>query len=148
MSTKEMPNQNGTSGTRSRGRPKGLTRREGVSPGTPPVEYRIWLAALLKSPRHQMAFKRVLEDENHVGFIAATKHAAAYAHGLPIQSVEVKDTTPAPPLAAVAERVLGALPALLHVLAPDQAARARVVAAIAAAESAEPEDADYEVVDP
>lgn len=140
MPDKELPAQ-----TRSRGRPKGLTRHEGVSPGTPPVEYRIWLAALLRSPRHQMAFKRVIENEEHPGFLTATKHAAAYAHGLPIASVEVKDITPPAPLTQVAERVLTALPALLTLLPAAQSAQARQLAAIRGLEVIA--DADAEVVE-
>lgn len=78
--------------------------------------YKTWLASLLHSPKHQKEFVAVIENADHPAFIPATKHAAAYAHGLPIQAVQVQDTTPRNALAgeALAELLLHALPLLLQ----------------------------------
>ena len=97
-------------------------------------EYRVWLASALKERRHQTAFLGVLRNPKHPQFIAATKHAAAYAHGLPLQSVVVADVTPPAPISEVLPRLVQALPALVAALQPAQAVRAQLVAAIQAAE--------------
>lgn len=78
--------------------------------------YKTWLASLLHSPKHQKEFVAVIQNADHPAFIPATKHAAAYAHGMPVQSVQVQDTTPPKALAgeALAELLLHALPLLLQ----------------------------------
>lgn len=58
--------------------------------------YRIWLKTLVDSPKHRAEFQRILEDGDHPQFIPATKHAAAYAVGLPTQKVEVADASAEP----------------------------------------------------
>lgn len=76
------PFQRGTDARRGRGPEKGAPNA-----GSPTKVYKMWLAARLADPKHQMAFIRALNDDQHPAFAAATKHAAAYAHGAPAQSV-------------------------------------------------------------
>lgn len=84
--------------------------------GNTSTAYKLWLTSLLQSPKHQKAFVSTIQDPAAPQFLAATKHAAAYAHGLPIQAVQVQDTTPRNALAgeALAELLLHALPLLLQ----------------------------------
>ena len=107
-------------------------------PGTVPTAYKIWLGAMLDSEKHRKAFAKALEDEKSPQFIAATKHAAAYAHGMPTQAIEVKDTTPDREMTGeeIGRRVLATLPGLIQTLPRDVQERAQLLAALNAVETA------------
>lgn len=66
--------------------------------GDKPKAYKLWLASLLDSQKHREEFARAIEDRSDPAFMAATRHAAEFAHGKPAQRVEVEDTTPAKPV--------------------------------------------------
>jgi hypothetical protein len=69
---------------------------------------------LLSQKNHQSAFKRALFKDTHPHFMSATKHAAAYAEGLPIQPTV--DLTPQQPAQLTASALLDAIPRLLGIL--------------------------------
>jgi hypothetical protein len=76
--------------------------------------YRTWLSALLSQKQHQAAFRRAITKDRHPHFMMATKHAAAYAIGLPVQPMV--DLTPREPVSLTAGQLLDALPRLVQVL--------------------------------
>lgn len=83
---------------------KGRTR--GLRSGNPgnkgggrhPKTYKLWLASLLDSEKHREEFAKAIEDRSDPAFMAATRHAAEFAHGKPAQRVEVEDKTPDRPV--------------------------------------------------
>ena len=103
-----------------------LPRATSRSGGRKPFEYREWLRGLLHDPRHQRAFHTVLTNPKHPHFIAATKHAAAYAEGLPIQPT-VDLTPPDRRVLPVAE-ILAVLGGTTQ--PPERAARLKMLEAI------------------
>lgn len=113
-------------------------KRGGTTPpgGSKPQTYKMWLAHLLTSEKHRQAFTATLEDASHPQFLAATKHAAAYAHGMPTQAIEVKDTTPDREMTGedVRQRLLGSIPILLQTLPGDAMERAKFLAGLKQAE--------------
>jgi hypothetical protein len=106
--------------------------------GDKPKTYKLWLASLLDSEKHRKEFAATMEDRNTPAFIAATKHAAAYAHGMPTQAIEVKDTTPDKEMTGedVRRRLLGAVPALIQTLPGNAQERAQLLADLKAVETA------------
>ena len=56
-------------------------------------EYKLWLATLLRSQRHQREYIRIMEDGDHPAFMAATKHAADHGVGKPVEHIQVEDIT-------------------------------------------------------
>jgi hypothetical protein len=78
------------------------------------AEYQVWLRALLQAKGHRSAFKTALTHDKHPHFAFATKHAAAYAIGLPVQPMV--DLTPREPVSLTATQLVDALPRLVRVL--------------------------------
>lgn len=74
-----------------------LSRRGGKRPGAgrKPNEYKTWLGRLLDSPEHREAFEAEIKGMGtEKGFAFATRHAAAYHHGLPAQTIQGPDGGP------------------------------------------------------
>ena len=112
-------------------------KRGGTTPpgGSKPQTYKLWLAHLLTSERHRKEFTATIQDASHPHFMAATKHAAAYAHGLPTQVIELPAQNPDAVLTGeqIAERVWQRLEQLAQVAPQDR--RLQVVASIQGAEA-------------
>ena len=93
-------------------------------PGGVPTGYRFYMRDIIDSKQHRDEFRRVMENADHPAFMAATKHAAAYAEGLPVQRVEVQDS---PQEAESGEtrfaRLAAAVPLLLMLMPGDQRAQ-------------------------
>jgi hypothetical protein len=96
--------------------------------GRPAFDYKAWLSALLSHKNHQSAFKRALFRDTHPHFMTATKHAAAYAEGLPVQPTV--DLTPQQPTQLTAQQLLEAIPRLVNVLPGDAQGKAKLLKAI------------------
>ena len=63
--------------------------------GRPRGTYREWLTALLERDDHQQVFEAALRGElGDKAFAFATKHAAAYGHGLPAVTIQGPDGGP------------------------------------------------------
>jgi len=98
------------------------------TPGRRTSAYRAWLSRLLSEKNHQSAFKRAITKDTHPHFINATKHAAAYAEGLPTQPIQ--DVTPQAPAHIAATALLEAIPRLLGILPRSVEAKARLLAVL------------------
>jgi len=83
-------------------------------PGRRSTAYKAWLSRLLSEKTHQAAFRRAITKDKHPHFMAATKHAAAYAEGLPVQPTV--DLTPKEPAHLAAQQLAEALPRLVALL--------------------------------
>ena len=101
-------------------------------PGPRPDWYREWLGRLLREKRHKSAFTRAITKDRHPAFMPATKHAAAYAIGLPVQPT--MDVTPPEYKAAPVVAILAALgdPQARALVAqhPELGARTRMLDAV------------------
>ena len=87
----------GPQDAKPRQKPKPPKGRGGPRPGSgrKPNEYKAWLGKLLDSPEHRAAFEREIQGQGtDKGFAFATKHAAAYAKGLPAQPITGPDGEP------------------------------------------------------
>lgn len=104
--------------------------------GPKPQTYKLWLASLIESEKHRLEFTAVMENKDHPAFMAATKHAAAYAVGMPTQTIEVRPADPDADLTgeAVRSRLLTAIPILLQMLPGNALERATFLAGLKQAE--------------
>jgi hypothetical protein len=98
-------------------------------------EYKVWLSALLSHKHHQSAFKRAMFKDSHPHFMTATKHAAAYVHGLAVQPTV--DLTPKAPAHLAGIQLAEALPRLVGLLPGSSKTKAELLAAV---------EADYEII--
>lgn len=72
-------------------------KRGAKNAGRPKGTYLDWLGELLDSDDHRAEFEaQVKGRRSEKAFSFATKHAAAYKHGLPTQSVELTGKDGAP----------------------------------------------------
>lgn len=104
-------------------------------PGRRPPEYRQWLSRLLSEKQHRSAFQRAVTKDKHPHFMTATKHAAAYAIGLPVQPMV--DLTPKEPAHLTGLQLAEALPRLVGLLPGSSKTKAELLAAV---------EADYEII--
>lgn len=80
----------------------GIDPRRGKGPkkgapnaGRPKGTYQDWLGELLDSPDHRSEFEaQITGQRSEKAFGFATRHAAAYKHGLPAQTIQGPDGGP------------------------------------------------------